>query len=298
VSDAAVAEGRRSLAMHGRSFAWASWFLPPAARDDAAVLYGFCRRVDDLADDGGEGADAKLQALSDAIAGVAPSGSLAAATRAVLGPVVGAALELIDGVRGDLGVVRVADDAALVRYGYRVAGTVGLMMCRVLGAERAGAPFAIDLGVAMQITNICRDVASDRALGRVYLPATRLVAAGTSPEAVLAGTADPRAVARVVLDLLDVADRYYASADQGIRFLPPRSRIAVLVAARIYRGIGVALRARSGDALAGRVVVSSFGKVGWTVAALGAWLRLAFAFPMPHDRALHRPLGDRPGAHA
>lgn len=304
MSTAVVRHSREVLAAHARSFTWASLFLPADRRDDAAVVYAFCRLVDDLVDEAVDAGDARsaLDHLSAELRGGAPARPLVAETLAVFerrGIPLEPALQLITGVRGDLGPVRIADDAGLLRYGYRVAGTVGWMMCGVLGVEdRAALPFAIDLGVAMQITNICRDVAEDAGRGRVYLPASRLAAHGTSQQALLEGRADRRAVARVVRELLDLADAYYASADRGKRHIPPRSRLAILVASRVYAGIGQVLRERGGDALAGRVWVGAWGKAWRTVAALGAFVRLAFAPATAHDPLLHQPLAGLPGVHA
>ncbi|MGM0558718.1 MAG: phytoene/squalene synthase family protein, partial [Myxococcota bacterium] len=212
------------------------------------------------------------------------------------------ALELIEGVESDLGTVVFESDRELLRYCYRVAGTVGLMMCAVLGVdEQEALPHAIDLGVAMQITNICRDVLEDAQRGRVYLPADRLRAAGTSSKAVLDGDADRDAVARVVDDLLELANSYYASADDGMRYIPARCRLAIVVASRVYRAIGVKLRSNGSDALAGRTIVGWAGKTWWV------WLSL-FAYTSPrisglgsyreHDAELHEALRGLPGVMA
>jgi phytoene synthase len=175
-----------------------------------------------------------------------------------------------------------------------VAGTVGLMMCGVLGVKgEVARRHAIDLGVAMQLTNIARDVAEDARMGRVYLPRTRLEAAGTSPEALLEGRADPAAVSTVVRDLLAVAEVYYRSADAGMPHIPFRSRVAVLAASRLYRQIGRVLLARGADPLEGRTVVGWFGKAAALLAALGA----AWFDPVAtgrrrvaHDAGLHAAL--------
>lgn len=193
-----------------------------------------------------------------------------------------------------------ADDAELVRYCYRVASTVGLMMCGVLGVRcREALPHAIDLGIAMQLTNICRDVAEDAARGRVYLPAERLRSAGIDPEDVVRGTADPERVASVVRSVLALADRYYRSADGGMRDIPWRFRPAILVASRTYRAIGVRLRRRRPTA--GRTVVPWPEKLAWSAAAVAASLRPAILGITPrwaHDRALHQALRGLPGANA
>ncbi|HEY0132832.1 MAG TPA: squalene/phytoene synthase family protein, partial [Nannocystis sp.] len=121
--------------------------------------------------------------------------------------------------------------------------------------------------------------------------------AGTDSAALLAGRAPRPAISAVVLDLLELADRHYGSADLGMRFIPWPSRLAIVVAGRVYRGIGVVLRARGGDALAGRAVVSPLGKLGWSVAALGRFAWTLLPTPEPtHDATLHRLIADMPGA--
>jgi len=250
------------LARHGRTFHLASWLLPQDRRADAAVLYAFCRNVDDLADEAPDpvtareniaGVLAELRSEQPARDWVAAFLEVSRRRGIDLQP----AGDLCLAVLGDLDLVRVQDDHELFRYGYGVAGTVGLLMCGVLGvADRAAYARAVDLGIAMQITNICRDVKEDAARGRVYLPADRLRAAGVDPEDLVAGRADPRAVAGVVADLLDLADRFYDSGDEGLRAIPMPARAAILVASRVYRAIGVRLGARHAfDALHGRTVV-------------------------------------------
>jgi phytoene synthase len=300
-----VAESRATLARHARTFALAGWFLPPERLDEAAVVYAFCRLVDDavdLAEEAGAGLSALAQ-IERELADLAPARPLVACYRELLagwGVPLAAARELIAGVRADAGPVALPDDAALLRYCYQVAGTVGLMMCGVIGARDPQAlPFALDLGVAMQLTNIARDVAEDAGRGRVYLPETRLRAAGTSARALLEGTAPRSAVAAVVLEIVAEAERYYASAEAGMRFIPWRSRLAIVVASRVYRAIGLRLRRRGGDALAGRTVVPPLEKAAWTAAAVLGFVRGAL-WPRrePHDPALHRYIADLPGADA
>jgi 15-cis-phytoene synthase len=300
--DRVIAEARAVLARHARTFDLAGRFLGPARRDAAAVVYAFCRLVDDLADetDDADAADAALAAVAAELRGDIPARPLVAVYAALLddhGVDRRVAHELIAGVRADLGPVALADDAELLRYCYRVAGTVGLMMCGVLGVRaHAARPFAVDLGVAMQLTNICRDVAEDAARGRVYLPASRLLAATTVIE-LRRGNIPRPAIATVVLDLLALADRHYTSADAGTVYIPWPSRLAILVAARLYRAIGQVLRARGGDPLKGRAVVSRVAKLGWTAVALVRFARtLIPGRPPTHDPGLHVDIADLPGA--
>ena len=307
MSDAVLAASRSTFAGKARTFHWASLLLQPAVRDHAALVYAFCRLVDDTADEGGEpiAARAALDRLEGEVLGELPARPLIAAFReaaARLGIPLASAVQLIHGARSDLGPVRIPDDDALLRYCYRVASTVGLMMSPVFGVRNAAAlPHAVDLGIAMQLTNIARDVREDAAMNRVYLPAARLARMGVEPEDLVGMAANPEAIAAVVSELLVLADRFYRSADDGMRDLPWRPRQAVLVASRVYRAIGVRLRRRGCDSLAGRTVVSLPGKVLWTLAGLAAGIKLqlrALGPRRPHAAHLHAALRGLPGAHA
>lgn len=295
------------LARHARSFRLASLFLADQERLDAAVLYAICRLVDDTADecDDKTRAGIQLDGLRDELVQKRYPRPLVAeflevADRCELD--VAVMLELIEGVESDLEEVIVADDGELYRYCYRVAGTVGLMMCSVLGVRDPKAlAFAIDLGMGMQLTNICRDVLEDARRGRVYVPRTRLEAAGITAEDLLREDVDEEALSRVVRGLLDQADAFYFSADQGMQFIPWRSRLAIVVASRVYRAIGVKLRKKGARVMQGRTVVSSFGKAMWVVRALFLWVMVSppFAPRGPkHQRELHQELRGLPGVEA
>jgi phytoene synthase len=301
-----VVRSREVLSTHARSFRWASKFLPADARDDAAVVYAFCRLVDDIADESSNDDVARRElgrlereVRREEAARPLVAGFLEVAARRHID--VRSALELIAGVRSDLDAVIVETDAELLRYCYRVAGTVGLMMCGVLDVtDRVAHPHAIDLGVAMQLTNICRDVLEDAERGRVYLPAERLRAVGVEPDEILRGTADRERVASVVRDLLRMAENYYGSADHGMQYIPARSRLAIVVASRLYRAIGIKLwRRRNGDALRGRTWITAVGKLALVGVSLTHFVRpkiLGLSTPNGHDRRLHRALRGLPGA--
>jgi phytoene synthase len=273
-------QARAILGHNARSFRWASIFLPPGVRDDAAIVYAFCRLIDDTADNAADTDQAKRALIEIQTALYHPTGSASpfvelffeVAHRMRIEP--GWVEELIKGVRSDLGLVRIRDDDELVRYCYRVAGTVGLMMCRLMGVTDPRAlEYAVALGIAMQLTNICRDVLEDGAANRVYLPRGRLQEVGVTQEQLVQGQANPEAVSRVVRDLLQLADSYYQRADLGIPFIPGRARLAIFVASRIYRAIGIRiLNHLGGNPLLGRAVVPWYHKVYWLSAATFAWL--------------------------
>ncbi len=283
-----------TLSRHGRSFRLAGNLLPRDLLDDAAELYSFCRHVDDLADEADDRDSARIALLSlrrSMLEGEAThpavDGFLRLATRHGLDPMVAA--RLIDTMIGDLGPVRIADVAALLRYAYGAAGTVGLLMCRLLGVrDPLAAPHALDLGVAMQLTNIARDVVEDAQRDRVYLPASWLAPSELRR---------PGPVFEAVTRVLDLAEIYYASGHQGLAYLPWRSRLAVGSAASIYREIGQRIRALGPAYLSlPRQVVPQ----GRRLLVLGRSLptSLGNRRPQPHDPGLHGALRGEYGVDA
>ena len=274
-SGAVYAAADGLLARRGHSFHWARRLLSARHAGRATRLYGFCRRIDDVVDEATDAAAAHAalaairKALQTGECDDAETADMLQLMRACgIGPA--APLELIRGVEGDLGEVRIADMEELLRYCYRVAGTVGLMMTAALDVTAPAAlPHAIDLGIAMQLTNICRDVREDASIGRRYLPAT--LVGPLDPVALVDPTAPVRAnVTHALRVLLDTADHHYASGEQGLRYLPAGARTGILVAARVYRGIGTVLRERGFDCWSSRATVSTTGKAAITLRALAA----------------------------
>ena len=295
-SGASYAAADELLTQRGRSFHWARRLLSTRHAERATRLYGFCRRIDDLADETGcpVEAHAALAATRRALlAGQSDDIEWADMLQLMrtcdIDPSI--PLELIRGVESDLGEVRVADMDELLRYCYRVAGTVGLMMTAALDVTAPEAlPHAIDLGIAMQLTNICRDVREDALLGRRYLPFT-LVGA-LEPASLVDPTGAVRATASHALrTLLDLADRYYDSGEMGLCYLPPGARTGIRVAAETYRGIGVALRQRGYDCWSARAMVGTAGKVAITLRALAGTVAQRRGGPArPHGASSRRVL--------
>jgi phytoene synthase len=298
----ALAAADAVLAAKGRSFHWARRLLGKTHAERATRLYGFCRHLDDLADESTSAADAreKLDAASlSIVTGVSADPVIRDGIRLMkechISPEI--ALELIAGVRSDLDSVRVADEAELCRYCYRVAGTVGVMMCGVLDVHSSVAhAHAVDLGIAMQLTNISRDIAEDAAADRRYLPASMIGELSPSELISPSEMLQPR-LRESVETLLSLADQYYASGESGLSYLPLRARGGILVAARVYRAIGTRLRAADCAFWNGRVVVHDREKAALTAQALlSAPLRSAFwKFPSHHDASLHCALRGLPG---
>jgi len=258
----------RTLAVHSKSFALAGRLLDEQARRDAAVLYSYCRTVDDAIDDctgaAQRAALAELQRALDSI--YLGEAQCDVRLRAFQELVVRCALPreypeaLLAGMAMDTeGVTyETLDDLRL--YCHRVAGVVGLMMCHVLGVSDARAlRNAAHLGIAMQLTNICRDVTEDWQRGRLYLPLSLLRESG--PGALTGISVGPMpdaarpSVKAVVRQLLAEAERFYRSSDEGMLALPWRAAFSVRAARLIYAAIGERILRPDFDALADRAVV-------------------------------------------
>jgi 15-cis-phytoene synthase len=290
------------LAAKGRTFHWARRLLGKKHAVRATRLYALCRYLDDLADEAASLPEAQA-ALATARHAIETGQTtnprlldgLHLLQECAIDPTI--LLELIRGISSDLGLVRVADEAELVRYCYRVAGTVGLMMCRVLDVtEPAAMAHAVDLGIAMQLTNICRDVAEDAVAGRRYLPAS-LVGELDPAELIFPAESLQPQLRRSLESLLQRADCFYQSGELGLPYLPLQARCGILIAARVYRAIGSRLRRQNDSYWTERAVVSDWEKAGISLRALtvvplgGAFWRCRNS----HRIELHRHLAGLPG---
>jgi phytoene synthase len=266
----AVGEAHNTLAVHSRSFALAGRLLPRALRDEAAVIYAWCRRGDDAIDRAPPSmrpqALARLRADLDELYAPEPAADpLTAAFQQVVRrhqiprrwPE-----ELIEGFAMDVARRRYRTLSDLLLYCYRVAGTVGLMMARLMGVrDPAVLRQAIDLGMAMQLTNICRDVVEDWQDGRLYLPLDLI--GGRDPAAL-----DREIAARATRSLLGTADGLYRSGDAGLRALPFRCAVAIRTARLVYSAIGGVIARRRFDVQTGRAVVPGWRKALLAMTAL------------------------------
>ncbi len=283
VPPAVAAECRRRIAAGSKSFALAARLLPRRCRSGALVVYAWCRRADDAIDRSTPAArPAALAALHEELDLLAAGGATGDGALDAFGAVARAAgmpfhypRELLAGMRMDSERATYAEVRSLLHYCYRVAGTVGLMMAHVMGLrDDAALHAAARLGMAMQLTNICRDVVEDWELGRLYLPQELLAPARLDHLPALLGGPFPQAardpLRRVVARLLDLAARFYASAEEGFPALPWRAALSIRAARGIYAAIGGRIRAAGCDVTAGRAVVPLAAKLRAAAAAAGA----------------------------
>jgi phytoene synthase len=265
---------------HSRTFYLASSLLPEAKRRAARALYAFCRFSDDLVDCAGSDPQAALKAWRRRALASCPSSddpvALAwADTRARYGIPRRYAEQLIEGVARDLTQTRYASFDDLAAYSYGVASTVGLMTMHIVGFSGPEAiPYAVRLGVALQLTNILRDVGEDWHAGRLYLPQNELAAFGLAEEDIAAGRVDDRWRALMCFQI-ERNRRLYAEAMPGISLLHPDGRFAIAAAAGLYRAILEDIEAHDMDVFTRRAHVSQWGKLH---RLLGIWI---------HARRLH-----------
>lgn len=273
------------MARAGKTFHQAARLLPGNVREKVVLLYAFCRAVDDIADDPNLPIEERAMALQHLLHALH---SADVQTLAACGWSLGdnrqrlsTAAVLVRAALGDLHQEQPATEDDVLTYAFGVAGSVGLLMADVLQADSRGVNAAIALGCAMQLSNICRDVAEDCRSGRAYLPAT-VVSKAAIASALVGG--DAQAMQRVrsaTMRLLKRADALYEAAYNGMWSLPARVRWSILVAAMCYREIGVKVGIDIDRSWQVRTVVSRTRKLQLILLASVRLLHPRFWWPRP-----------------
>ena len=227
-----------SIKSEGKSFYWASFFLPKKNRIAASRLYSICRYLDDVADNSKLDTSSQIKNIFNQIKENESSEINIFFKKNNIN--LGILKDLIDGLISDQQNVRVTDEKELIDYSYKVAGTVGLMMLPIINTKDAEArKHAIDLGIAMQLTNIARDVYEDAKMNRLYLPKEWLGQVSVSD--LIDNKLDDqkkRLIELSIKNLIELSDKFYANGFSGMKFIPLRTRLAIFFAAKIYKGIG------------------------------------------------------------
>jgi phytoene synthase len=262
---------------HSKTFYMASALMPPAKRRAVRALYAFCRVSDDLVDCPGPGqtSDDRLARLQDwrrqSLVDHAEASPQArnhdlvalawADTRVRFNIPTRYAHQLIDGVARDVRTTRYATFDELAEYSYGVASTVGLMSMHITGFDGPAAiPYAVKLGVALQLTNILRDVGEDWANGRLYLPQDELNTYGLDEDDIAAGQIDDRWRALMRFQI-ERNRRLYDEALPGVHMLHTDGRFAIAAAGELYRGILEDIEANDYQVFARRAHVTRWGKL-------------------------------------
>ena len=252
------------LSIHAKSFNWAGFFLPKKIYLQCSALYDFCRTIDNIADEEGN-VEIKKNNLSDFINSFKEKDynnhiiknmwhlidEHKISTKIVS--------DLFDGIESDLKEkVEINSQKDLLIYSYRVAGTVGLMMAKILNVKSKNAlKSSIDLGIAMQLTNISRDVIEDSKNNRYYISGDF----------------------NSIKDTLKLADSFYESSFASIKKIPISFRFAILVARRVYRQIGYNIVKKENIKNyndAGKIYVTNFGKIIQTILSIYDLAKLFF----------------------
>ena len=266
------------LSIYAKSFNWSGFFLPKKIYYKCSVLYDFCRTIDNIADQNKD-LEIKKKELEefrkkfeqkDKNDSVIKNMWNLMSERNISKKIVD---DLFDGVNSDLKKeVRIETEKELLIYSYLVAGTVGLMMAKIFGVKKKESlQRAIDLGIAMQLTNIARDVVEDEKKNRVYL---------------IKSSND---IFKSIKNIILKADSFYDSSFEGIRDIPLNSRFSIIVARRVYRQIGKKILDKKdiqNYRQSGKIYVSNFGKVIQTLFSLKDLIILFFLKRKKYEKEL------------
>jgi len=283
---------------HGKTFFWATAFLEKKTADKLYSVYAFCRRIDDLIDE--NQADNNSYKDFYSIKNAWDNDKFTGAFDELKNidenfmPREDIIKEFLKGQMSDITHSQPKDINELLVYCYQVAGVVGLMVCDVIGIKDPRLKyFAIDLGVAMQLTNICRDINEDAEINRVYLPKDMInlpIDSFKNPT-----KENIKKINLVRNTLLTLANNYYESGDKGIAHLPSKTARAVLIASRLYQNIGIKIINTNASYVSQRVYLNKFEKIKITLKLL-----LKFNYKKDienHNEVLHLSLVKLPDAH-
>ncbi|MEL7091895.1 MAG: phytoene/squalene synthase family protein [Pseudomonadota bacterium] len=279
---------------HGSlSFHAASKLLPRRVRDPALALYAFCRLADDEVDLKADKAASVLRLRDRLDLVYAGRPANAAPDRAFAAVVEGCEMPralpdaLLEGLAWDADQRTYAKISGVRDYSARVASAVGAMMCMLMGVRDPHAlARACDLGVAMQLTNIARDVGEDALERRLYLPTDWLDEAGITPEAFFADPRPTKPVRAMVRRLVMEANRLYYRSEAGISALPAGCRPGIYAARFIYAGIAGRLTGMGYDSISARARTSKAQKIGWLAQSVAA---TGVSAAMPQSAVLYAP---------
>ncbi len=266
------------LSIYAKSFNWSGFFLPKKIYFKCSVLYDFCRTIDNIADQNIdlEIKKKELEEFKKKFEGKNKNNSVIKNMWDLMDEInISKKIvdDLFDGVSSDLKKeVRMKTEKELLIYSYRVAGTVGLMMAKIFGVKkRESLQRAIDLGIAMQLTNIARDVVEDEKKNRTYL------------------IKKSKDIFLDIKNTISKANTFYDSSFEGIKDIPLSCRFSIIVARRVYRHIGKKILEKK-DIFdyqkAGKIYVSNFSKTIQTILSLIDFVKLFFIRPKEYEKEI------------
>ena len=265
-----------SLKKHGKSFYWASFFLPKKNKQIASELYSICRYFDDLADASSKDLSEEIKTeyqniISNDTNEINKFFKKNKIKISILG-------DLVNGLLKDQAKVRINTEAELIEYAYEVAGTVGLMMLPIILTDSPDArKHAIDLGIAMQLTNIARDIYEDAKMDRLYLPKQWI--GDTSIESLInVEKINLNKIKIVLKKLILLSNIFYQNGFSGLKYIPFKTRLAIFISAQIYKGIGEKIKKNRYDYNFKRTYLNTFEKLCITLASIPKFFLIKYIY--------------------
>ena len=265
------------LKREGKSFYWASFFLPKSSKKKAGILYSICRYFDDIAD---KYSVDQTEYLKDTIEEVKKNKNNKVNIFFQKNKINNSIfIDLIEGLILDQQAIRIQNKEELIKYSYHVAGTVGLMMSKIIGVKNAqAAKSAIDLGIGMQLTNIARDVYEDSKMKRIYLPANWI------PNISLKNLNKPdefseendEKISEAIHMVINLSEKFYINGFAGLKYIPFSSRLGIFIAANVYKGIGTKIKSNKKKYSRERIYLNSFEKFIITIKSLILFIFIPF----------------------
>ena len=262
------------LKREGKSFYWASFFLPKSSKINAGILYSICRYFDDIADKYSEDQTLYLKKSIEEIKNNKSNKVNIFLKKNKINNSI--FTDLLEGLIWDQKKIRIQNKEELIKYSYHVAGTVGLMMSKIIGVKnKNAAKCAIDLGIGMQLTNIARDVYEDSKMKRIYLPANWI------PNISLKNLNNPNElssendekISKAIQKVISLSEKFYENGLAGMKYIPFSSRLGIFIAANIYRGIGIKIISKK-KYLRERIYLNFFEKSSITIKSVLCFILL------------------------
>ena len=264
-----------------KTFYLASFFFTNEKKKEVEILYNFCRYVDDIGDKNGN-KKKKIHQLKSIKKDIIKKNSKIILIRNFINLLtiykinINIVFHLIDGVLFDTNVVNIKNESDLEEYSYKVAGTVGLMMCSLMGIkDKKLLNHALELGIAMQITNICRDIKEDLLINRIYFPNSLRQFNYISNKDLLKNKKKQKVLSENINFLIRKSNNLYKESNKGVMKLPLKYRIVILIASRMYQEIGLIISKNPYYIWKKRVFVSIPKKI---IIIIGCFIKLIFSF--------------------
>ena len=257
------------LKKEGKSFYWASFFLPKIYKKNAGILYSICRYFDDIADKYSEDQTIYLKNSIEEIRTNKNNKVNIFLQKNEINNLI--FLDLIEGLILDQKQIRIQNKEELIKYSYHVAGTVGLMMSKIIGAKhKKAARSAIDLGIGMQLTNIARDVYEDSKMKRIYLPANWIpnISLNDLNNLNEFNSENDEKISKAIHKVISLSEKFYINGFAGLKYIPFSTRLGIFIAADVYRGIGIKIKSNKKKYFRERVYLNFFEKLIITIKSL------------------------------